>query len=785
MSAPQAHGTVRAAAFAVSGRDAPHESARAQVAGAATFIDDMPELQGTLHAAPILSTVAHGKLKGVDTRAAQDMPGVVAVVLSQDIAGSAMLASFAGDEPIFARDTVQHIGQVVGLVVARSVMQARRAARKVVLDIDALPAVLTVSQALAAQSYVLAPVFVRRGDVQAGLQAAKHTLRGSLEVGGQEHFYLEGQVAYAVPQAQGQWLIHSSTQHPGEVQHWVAHALGLHNHAVRVECRRMGGGFGGKETQAGHVAVWAAVAAQVVRAPVKLRLDRDDDFLITGKRHPFAYQYTAGFDTTGRLTALQLQMAVNCGFSADLSGPVADRAIFHTDNAYFLENVEIASFRCKTNTQSHTAFRGFGGPQGVIVIEKIMGDIARALGKDALDVRLRNVYSDEPLTAPATPTANDKPALRDTTHYQMKVEDNILAPLLTTLERQCDYRQRVQDIRSWNAHSPVLRRGIAITPVKFGISFTATLFNQAGALVHVYLDGSVRVHHGGTEMGQGLHTKVTQIVADELGVPLKRVLCSASDTHTIPNASATAASAGTDLNGRAAQFAARHVRDNLAAFVAGLDGCGAGAVEFLGGEVRSPSATRSFDAVVQMAYANRIQLWSDGFYRTPKIHYDKTTLTGRPFFYFAYGAACTEVVIDTLTGESRVLKVDILHDVGRSINPALDIGQIEGGFVQGMGWLTSEQLVWNDKGLLTTHAPSTYKIPTSGDVPAHFKVAFWPEPNREDNVFGSKAVGEPPFMLAVSVYEALRHAIAYTRSGTQAVDLTAPATAENLLRALR
>ena len=400
-------------------------------------------------------------------------------------------------------------------------------------------------------------------------------------------------------------------------------------------------------------------------------------------------------------------------------------------------------------------------------------------------MRLRNVYRDEPLTAPATPTAHDKPALRDTTHYQMKVEDNILAPLLTTLERQCDYRQRVQDIRSWNAYSPVLRRGIAITPVKFGISFTATLFNQAGALVHVYLDGSVRVHHGGTEMGQGLHTKVTQIVADELGVPLKRVLCSASDTHTIPNASATAASAGTDLNGRAAQFAARHMRDNLAAFVAGLDGCGAGAVEFWGGQVRSPTTTRAFDAVVQMAYANRIQLWSDGFYRTPKIHYDKTTLTGRPFFYFAYGAACTEVVIDTFTGESRVLKVDILHDVGRSINPALDIGQIEGGFVQGMGWLTSEQLVWNDKGLLTTHAPSTYKIPTSGDVPAHFKVAFWPEPNREDNVFGSKAVGEPPFMLAVSVYEALRHAVAHTHSGTQAVDLTAPATAENLLRALR
>jgi xanthine dehydrogenase large subunit len=402
---------------------------------------------------------------------------------------------------------------------------------------------------------------------------------------------------------------------------------------------------------------------------------------------------------------------------------------------------------------------------------------------DALDVRMRNLYSDEVLVSEKA--SDPKAPRRDTTHYQMKVEDNILAPLLSTLERTSDYRQRTQAIAVWNANSPILKRGLAITPVKFGISFTATLFNQAGALVHVYLDGSVKVHHGGTEMGQGLHTKVSQIVADELGVAFERVLCSASDTSTIPNASATAASAGTDLNGRAAQFAARHVRDNLAAFVCGLDGCGAGAIEFRGGQVISPKATRSFDEVVQMAYANRIQLWSDGFYRTPKIHYDKTTLTGRPFYYFAYGAACTEVAIDTLTGESRVLRVDILHDVGRSINPGLDVGQIEGGFVQGMGWLTTEQLVWNKEGVLSTHAPSTYKIPTAGDVPEHFQVDLWPEPNREDNVFGSKAVGEPPFMLAISVYEALRDAIAQGRDTSTPVVLTAPATAENVLSALK
>ncbi|RFO97688.1 xanthine dehydrogenase molybdopterin binding subunit [Rhodoferax lacus] len=760
-----------------AGSSLAHESAAAQVAGAVHYIDDLPEVRGTLHAAPILSTQAHGKLRAVDASAALAMPGVVAVILARDIPGDPMLAAFAGDEPVFAMDTVQFIGQVIGVVIAKTTMQARHAARKVKLDIEPLPAILSVKDALAAQSYVLPPVHVRRGDAQAALKTATHTLSGTLEVGGQEHFYLEGQIAYVIPMEQNQWTVYSSTQHPGEVQHWVAHALGIDNHAVRVECRRMGGGFGGKETQAGHLAVWAAVAAAKLGQAVKLRLDRDDDFMVTGKRHPFAYEYTAGFDASGRLTALQLMMAANCGFSADLSGPVADRAIFHSDNAYYLEAVEIASYRCKTNTQSHTAFRGFGGPQGVILIEAIMGDIARHLNMDPLDVRLCNLYSDEPLA--------DGSGKRDTTHYQMRVEDNILQPLITTLEQSSNYRARRAEIAAWNEKSSVIKRGVALTPVKFGISFTATLFNQAGALVHVYTDGSVQVNHGGTEMGQGLHTKVAQIVADELGIPFHKVLATASDTSKVANASATAASAGTDLNGRAAQFAARHVRDNLAAFVCGLDGCGAGAIRFAGGQVHSPTTTRSFDDVVKMAYANRIQLWSDGFYRTPKIHYDKHTLSGRPFYYFAYGAACSEVAIDTLTGESRVLKVDILHDVGRSINPAIDIGQIEGGFVQGMGWLTTEQLVWNDKGYLSTHAPSTYKIPTAGDVPEHLKVALWHEANREDNVFGSKAVGEPPFMLGISVFEALRDAVAQARGGLAPVQLVAPATAENVLKALK
>ncbi|MCM3565702.1 MAG: xanthine dehydrogenase molybdopterin binding subunit [Hydrogenophaga sp.] len=756
-----------AAAGLAAGVSRAHESARAQVAGAATYIDDIPEVRGTLHAAPVCSPVAHGRLLGIDTAAALAMPGVRGFVGADQVPGDKILAAFAHDEPVFAQGTVQFVGQVLGLIVADDVMTARRAARLVTPRIEPLPAVLTVHEAHERQSYVLPPVRVTRGDALAALQRAPHVLDGEFEVGGQEHFYLEGQIAYVLPLEQNQWWVYSSTQHPGEVQHWVSHALGIASHAVTVECRRMGGGFGGKETQAGHLAVWAAIAANHLGAPVKLRLDRDDDFLITGKRHPFAYQYRVGFDDTGLLSGLQLQMLVNCGFSADLSGPVADRAIFHCDNAYFLEDVAVDSFRCKTNMQSHTAFRGFGGPQGVIAIERILSDIARHLGLDPLQVRLRNLYGT---------------GQRDVTHYDMKVEDNILEPLMSTLAQTSNYAQRSAAIDAFNAKSPVIKKGIALTPVKFGISFTATLFNQAGALVHVYTDGSVMVNHGGTEMGQGLNTKVAQIVADELGVPFERVLATAADTSKVPNASATAASSGTDLNGRAAQFAARNVRDNLAAFVAGLDGCGAGAVRFAGGQVITPKSTRTFEAVVHAAYANRIQLWSDGFYRTPKIHYDKTTMKGRPFYYFAYGAACSEVAIDTLTGESKVLAVDILHDVGHSIIPAIDIGQIEGGFIQGMGWLTTEELVWNAKGQLQTHAPSTYKIPTAGDLPPRWKVALWPEANREDNVHGSKAVGEPPFMLAISVHEALRDAVA--RAGGRPDDVDAPATSEVVLRAL-
>jgi xanthine dehydrogenase large subunit len=750
-----------------------HESAAAQINGSALYIDDLPEVQGTLHAAPILSPIAHGQVLGLHTEQALAFAGVQAIIGSGDIAGDQKFASFSHDEHIFADAQVQHVGHVMGLVIADSHKHARVAARLVKADIDPLPAVLDVRQAYAQQHWVLPPVCVQRGDAEQAIASAQHVMHGSLDVGGQEHFYLEGQIAYAIPQDGGQWLIHSSTQHPGEVQHWVAHALGIPLHAVRVVCRRMGGGFGGKETQAGHLAVWAAVAANKLKRPVKMRLDRDDDFVITGKRHPFSYNYTVGFDDTGRILGLHVVQLADCGHSADLSGPVADRAVFHTDNAYFLEHIRIDSYRCKTHKQSHTAFRGFGGPQGMIVTETLLGDIARHLSLDPLFVRERNFYG-----------TTD----RNTTHYGATITDNIVQPLVSQLAHDCQYTQRRAEIQAWNQNQTTLKRGMALTPVKFGISFTATQFNQAGALVHVYTDGSVLVNHGGTEMGQGLHTKVARIVAHTLGISTERVLVGASDTDKIPNASATAASSGTDLNGRAAEFAARQVRDNLAQFVSTLDACQPSDVRFDNDQIHTPARVHRFAEIVAQAYSQRVQLWSDGFYRTPKIHYDKATLSGTPFYYYAYGAACTEVAIDTLTGEHKVLRVDILHDVGNSIHTAIDVGQIEGGFIQGMGWLTTEELVWDEQGVLRTHAPSTYKIPTVGDTPAHLSVKLWHEANREDNVMGSKAVGEPPFMLALSVLEAMRDAVANASADPHAppkpVKLNAPATPERVLRAL-
>ncbi len=754
---------------AIVGSAVTHDSAVLHVAGSAHYTDDLPEPRGTLHLALGVSPVAHGRLRGVDLSAVRAAPGVIDVITAADIPGVNDVGPIQHDDPVFAEDRVQFAGQPIFAVAATSVNAARRAARLARYDIEPLPPILTIADAMAAQSFVLPPVHVTRGDAAAALARAPHRLQGTVEAGGQDHFYLEGQIALAVPREHGGMQIYTSTQHPGEVQHMVAHVLGLAAHDVVVECRRMGGGFGGKETQMSLFACAAALIARRTGRAAKLRLDRDDDMRSTGKRHAFAYQYDVGFDADGRLVGLDLTLASRCGFSADLSGPVNDRAVFHADNAYWLPDVALHSFRCKTNTVSDTAFRGFGGPQGMFPIEHIIDEVARALGRDSLDVRIVNLYG--------TTTNNVTP-------FGMTIEDNIAPPLIAQLERTSRYRERRQEVAAWNAANPVIKRGIALTPVKFGISFTATHYNQAGALLHLYNDGTLLLNHGGTEMGQGLFTKVAQVVAQELGVPLATVRVSASDTSKVPNASPTAASSGSDLNGMAARDAARTLRARLVAYAARKFDCDPQIVDIANGVVSAGARTLPFAELAHMAYMARVQLSATGFYATPKIHYDRKTLSGRPFFYFAYGAAVAEVAIDTLTGEHRLLAVDILHDVGTSLNPALDRGQIEGGFIQGWGWLALEELWWNDKGELKTYAPSTYKIPTAHDVPAHFNVEFFDAPNREDTIYRSKAVGEPPFMLALAGFQALRDAIASLGDGQHAPRLDAPATDERILASI-
>ncbi|HLX29989.1 MAG TPA: xanthine dehydrogenase molybdopterin binding subunit [Casimicrobiaceae bacterium] len=755
-------------ATAVVGTAAPHDSAPLHVAGSADYTDDLPEPRGTLYAAIGMSTHAHGRIERIDLDPVRNAPGVVAVVTAADFVVND-IGPIVADDPIFADGEVQFVGQPLFGVAATSVRAARRAARLAHVDIASLPAILTIDEALAAESFVLPPVHVTRGDPRRALASAPHRLQGVVANGGQDHFYLEGQISLAIPREHGGIELHVSTQHPGEVQLLVARALGLAVHDVVVSCRRMGGGFGGKETQMTLFACVAALLARRTGRAVKLRLDRDDDMRATGKRHAFEHRYDVGFDTVGRILGLDITLASRCGFSADLSGPVNDRAVFHVDNTYWLPDLAIHSYRCKTNTVSDTAFRGFGGPQGMFAIETVLDDIARTLGRDPLDVRKANLYGT---------------AERNVTPYGMTVDDNIAPAIIDALETRARYRERRHEIAQWNRTSPIVKRGLALTPVKFGISFTATHYNQAGALVHVYRDGSVLLNHGGTEMGQGLFVKVQQVVAHELGVPLETVRVSASDTSKVPNASPTAASSGSDMNGMAARDAARKLRERLASFAAREFGCTTDHVRFAAGVVSAGDARLTFAALANKAYQARIPLSATGFYATPKIHYDRKTLTGRPFFYFAYGAAVSEVAIDTLTGEHRLCAVDILHDVGNSLNPAIDRGQIEGGFIQGYGWLTMEELCFDGQGRLTTHAPSTYKIPTSRDVPPRFDVAFFGEPCREDTIHRSKAVGEPPLMLALSAFQALRDAIASVASYRAVPRLSAPATPERVLAAV-
>jgi xanthine dehydrogenase large subunit len=747
-----------------------HESAHLHVSGHAKYTDDIALPADVLYGAFGLSSVAHARIRTLDLTPVLAMPGVVTVASAKDVPGENNYGSVVHDDPIFAERQVQYAGQSLFAVAASSYLGARKAARGARIEYDPLPAILGIREALAAQSFVLPTQRLVRGEPDRMLDRAPHRRQGTVSIGGQDHFYLEGQIAIAIPQEDGALLVHSSTQHPTEIQQLVAHALRRRANQITVQCRRMGGGFGGKETQPALLATAAAVLSHKTGRAVKLRIDRDTDMLLTGKRHDFIADFDVGYDGRGRIVALKVMLASRCGYSADLSGAINDRAMLHVDNAYFLEHVEIISHRCKTHTVSNTAFRGFGGPQGMVVVEQILDEIARHLKLDTLAVRRENLYG---------------VGQRDVTPYGQKLEDNVIPDIVGRLSVEGAYERRRAAVAQWNASGPVVRRGLALTPVKFGISFTSTNLNQAGALVHVYADGTVLLNHGGTEMGQGLFTKVAQVVAREFGLPLTSIRVSATDTSKVPNTSATAASSGSDLNGKAAQAAAQSIRHRLVQFACETYGVTADQVRFAQGRVHIGDRELPFSELTQQAYRGRISLSSTGFYRTPKIAWDKATMTGRPFFYFAYGAAISEVAVDTLTGETQLQSVDILHDVGASLNTAIDMGQVEGGFLQGVGWLTSEELWWDSKGELKTHSPSTYKIPTARDWPARARVRLLEgAKNSEDTIYRSKAVGEPPLMLAISVLHAIRDAIASCGAAGAVAQLSAPATPQAVLSAI-
>ncbi|MHA6684881.1 xanthine dehydrogenase molybdopterin binding subunit [Mesorhizobium sp. A556] len=750
-----------------------HDSAHKHVSGTAVYIDDLPEPAGTLHLGMGLSTVAHGLIKAMDLSAVSAAPGVVDVLTWKDIPGDNDISpSGMHDDPVLAQDKVLFHGQPVFVVLATTREQARRAARLAKIEYEELPATIEIWDLNPeTDRQVTTPMVLKRGDAAAALATAPRRVKGRMKLGGQDHFYLEGQVSMAVPGEDDEVTVYCSTQGPTETQHMIAHALGVPNHAVTVEVRRMGGGFGGKETQANQTAVLAAIAAKKHKRAVKLRMDRDEDMTATGKRHDFAIDYDIGFDDEGRILGIDYIFALRCGFSADLSGPVGDRALFHCDNTYFYPAVHAISAPLFTNTVSNTAFRGFGGPQGMVGAERVIDEIAFAVGKDPLEIRKLNFY--DPM---------DKRAGRDVTPYHQKVEDCIIQRIVAELEASADYAGRRREIAAFNANSRFIKRGIALTPVKFGISFTRTDSNQAGALVHVYTDGSVHMNHGGTEMGQGLHLKVAQVVAEEFQIDIERVKITATTTAKVPNTSPTAASSGADLNGMAAQNAARQIKERLIDFAAEAHQVPKDQVVFLPNRVRVGNQEISFNDLVKQAYTARIQLSAAGFYKTPKIHWDRAKGKGHAFYYFAYGAACSEVSVDTLTGEYVVERTDILHDAGRSLNPAIDLGQVEGGFIQGMGWLTTEELWWDGKGRLRTYAPSTYKIPLASDRPKIFNVALtdWSEAY-EPTIHRSKAVGEPPLPLGLSVLHALSDAVASVADHKICPRLDAPATPERVL----
>ena len=774
-SGPLARHTVDSHGQRQAGTASFHESAEKHVTGKAAYIDDLKAPADALHVALGLSPVAHGTLTALDLEAVKQAPGVVDVITFHDVPSHTDIGPVFPGDPIFVDQEISYAGQCIFAVAATSLQAARRAVTLAKLSIDEQPASLD-PVAAAERNDVVRPTHVQeRGDWQTELRQAEQTIEGELFIGGQEHFYLEGQACLVLPTEDEGVIVHTSNQHPSETQKLVAEVLGIPFHAVTVEVRRMGGGFGGKETQASPWACMAAIIARRTGKATRIRLPRSDDMRATGKRHPFHNRYRLAINRQGVIQGGDITVIGDCGYSPDLSDAIVDRAMFHADNAYSLGNARVTGHRAKTHTASNTAFRGFGGPQGMMIIEAAMDDIARKVGEDPLTIRKRNFYRDG----------------RDVTHYGQSVDQKqLLHTLVDTLETSSDYWGRRAAIKAFNSNSPIIKKGLALTPVKFGISFTAQHLNQAGALLHVYTDGSIMINHGGTEMGQGLHTKICQVVARELGLDLDSVRISATRTDKVPNTSPTAASSGADLNGMAARDAASKLRARLFDFAAvhfegGLDREGmrlengmliAGIGE---SERRIP-----WGELVQTAYLNRISLSEKGFYATPLIHYNRTTGQGRPFYYYAFGAAVAEVSVDTLSGEYLVNRVDVLHDVGNSLNPAIDIGQVEGGFIQGMGWLTSEELKWNDSGALVSDGPATYKIPTFGDLPAIFNVELLEgHPNSMASLYRSKAVGEPPFMLGMCVWSALRDALSSLTDYQQSPHLDTPATPERVMLA--
>jgi xanthine dehydrogenase large subunit len=749
------------------GRSVKHDSADKHVSGEALYIDDRLEFPNQLHVYARLSDRAHARILSIDTTPCLAFEGVRIVVTHEDIPGLKDIGPLLPGDPLLAIDIVEFVGQPVLAVAASSLEIARQAAMAAVIEYEDLVPVLDVVEALRKKHFVLDSHTHQRGDSTTALASAPHRLQGSLHIGGQEHFYLETQVSSVMPSEDGGMIVYCSTQNPTEVQKLVAEVLDVPMSRIVVDMRRMGGGFGGKETQAASPACLCAVIAHLTGQPTKMRLPRVEDMLMTGKRHPFYIEYDVGFDDTGRLHGIQLDLAGNCGYSPDLSASIVDRAMFHADNAYYLGDATVNGHRCKTHTASNTAYRGFGGPQGMVAIEEVMDSIARYLGVDPLAVRKRNYYGQDE---------------RNVTHYYQTVEHNLLEEMTAELVASCDYAERREAIRAFNAASPILKKGLALTPVKFGISFTASFLNQAGALIHIYTDGSIHLNHGGTEMGQGLNTKVAQVVAEVFQVDIGRIQITATNTDKVPNTSPTAASSGTDLNGKAAQNAAEILKQRLVEFAARHYQVPESEVEFRNGHVRVGEQLLSFAALAQQAWMGQVSLSSTGYYKTPKIFYDRTQARGRPFYYFAFGAACAEVIVDTLTGEYKMLRTDILHDVGASLNPAIDIGQVEGGYIQGAGWLTCEELVWNDKGKLMTSGPASYKIPAVADLPLDLRVKLVEKrQNPEDTVFHSKAVGEPPFMLGIAAWCAIKDAVASLGDYRQQPRIDAPATPERVL----